>query len=322
MSRLFFSGTDLDEKIIQFIKNSDSVTIFSAYIKLETLKHIIENCKHVKLVIVRWQMIDIQNGSSDLSIYPYLKQLNIPLLINRRLHFKVFKNTNSECIITSANISSRAFNVPPFPKFNHEVGSIISDISMSDEIQFEKVISDSHIVDDQIYELYKNKIEADLSDEISESYNDENEVNLLLQKKFTLFDLPMSKNVSIFTNLYFGAPNPNKNLDYYCFIHDVAKYNIPLNLQPEELKSELIVHFLENPFINALLNHIKSQKELYFGELKTWIHNNCSDSPLPRKWEITETIQILFNWLQELAVEEFCCDRPNYSQRIKYIAEN
>jgi hypothetical protein len=322
MNRIFFSGTDLDDEIIQFLRNSDSVSIFSAYIKLETLKHIIEECRNVKFVLVRWQLTDIQNGSSDLTIYPYLKQLNIPLLINQRLHFKVYKNTNSECIITSANISSRAYNVPRFNNFNHEVGSVITDISRNDEIQFEKIVHQSHCVDDSIYELYKNKVDSNFIDSKNETPNDNQELNFFTHKRFTLSDLPMSSSISVFTYLYFEEINLEKNLDYYCFIHDMAKYNIPLNLSQEELKTKLINGFLENPFINALLNHIKTTGELYFGEVKSWIHHNCSDSPLPRKWEITENIQILFQWLQELDMDEFCCDRPNYSQRVRYVAKS
>ena len=55
---------------------------------------------------------------------------------------------------------------------------------------------------------------------------------------------------------------------------------------------------------------------MYFGEVKLFIHNNCSDVPLPRRWEITENIQILYRWIIKLGNGKYAVDKPNHSERI------
>ena len=55
---------------------------------------------------------------------------------------------------------------------------------------------------------------------------------------------------------------------------------------------------------------------MYFGEVKAFIHNNCSNVPLPRRWEITENIQILYRWIVKLGNGKYGIDTPNHSERL------
>jgi len=81
---------------------------------LETLKALLDGQTNVKAVFVRWATKDLILGSSDLEIYPYLTEKGITLFRNSRLHLKAHLDEYKNCFLTSANICSRALNLPPY----------------------------------------------------------------------------------------------------------------------------------------------------------------------------------------------------------------
>src|ERR1700741_3696633 len=121
----FKNGIDLQHKLVEYIDNSNAVLIFSPYVKLETLKALIDKSDKVKAVFVRWETKDLILGSSDLEIYPYLKAKGIALYRNPRLHLKAYLDEYKKCFLTSANISSRALNLPLSSNYNYEIGTIV-----------------------------------------------------------------------------------------------------------------------------------------------------------------------------------------------------
>ena len=104
-----------------------------------------------------------------------------------------------------------------------------------------------------------------------------------------------------------------------CALHDLAIYQIPLGLPSNEFRQRLTDSFFSHPFIKSFLENLELTGEIYFGSAKDWIHKNCTDVPTPRKWEITENIQILYSWLEKLGDGKIQIDRPNYSERLRII---
>ena len=87
---LFKNGIDLQRKLSEYISHSQNLFIYSPYIKLETLKALLDGQINVKAIFVRWETKDLILGSSDLEIYPYLKEKGITLFRNSRLHLKAY----------------------------------------------------------------------------------------------------------------------------------------------------------------------------------------------------------------------------------------
>jgi len=96
-------------------------------------------------------------------------------------------------------------------------------------------------------------------------------------------------------------------------LHDLAIYKIPLGLPSIEFRQRLSEAFFSHKFIKNFLDNLESTNEIYFGSAKEWIHRHCADVPTPRKWEITENIQILYRWIVKLCNGKYKIDRPNYS---------
>lgn len=108
------------------------------------------------------------------------------------------------------------------------------------------------------------------------------------------------------------------DVELNCAMHDMALYNLSFGLAPDVLRAKLKEMFFNHPFIKAFLENLEANnREIYFGSAKDWIHKNCTDVPTPRKWEITENIQILYRWIVELGDGRYKIDIPgSHSERL------
>jgi hypothetical protein len=311
--KLYRNGINLEEGLVKFISSSNAILIFSPFIKLITLRHLIEASNNIKSVFVRWEPKDIILGSSDLEIYDFLKSKNITLFRTKRLHMKAYVDDYLRCFITSANISSRALNLPVITNYNYEIGTIVDELSVDDQLYFKMIENDSLLITDSIYNQIKEQV-----NNITIDTFDDYDFNLIIEKPekdFLISALPMSYSVEKFFDVYFSY-DKSINLDMKCLIHDLATYKLPLGLPKTDLLEQLKISFFAHPFIDSFLNILKAEGEVYFGRAKEWVHKNCADVPLPRKWEITENIQILYRWIVELGDGKYAVDRPNYSERL------
>lgn len=310
---LFKNGINLQPKLSEYISNSRELFIFSPYIKLETLIALIDSSENVKVVFVRWEPKDLILGSSDLEIYPYLKTKGIALYRNSRLHLKAYLDEYKRCFLTSANISSRALNLPPNSNYNYEIGTIVEGLGIEDRFYFSIIESDSILITDNIYKQLNEQLP-----EKRKEFPDEEDFNFEIEapdKDFLISSLPMTHSVKTLFRIYEEKEYANET-ELNCALHDLALYKIPLGLSSTEFRQKLSESFFSNKFVKGFLENLEITNEIYFGTAKEWIHRNCADVPIPRRWEITENIQILYRWLVDLGNGKYGIDRPNYSERL------
>lgn len=310
------NGIDLQPKLSEYISNSQGLCIFSPYIKLETLKSLIDGSDKVKSVFVRWETKDLILGSSDLEIYPYLKSKGIALYRNSRLHLKAYLDEYKNCFLTSANISARALNLPHYSTYNYEIGTIVEDLGIEDRLYFSIIESDSILITDNIYKQLNEQLP-----EKKKEFPDEDEFHFKFEapdKDFLISALPMTYSVETLFRIYEDKEFVN-DLELNCVLHDLAIYKIPLGLTSTEFREKLTEAFFSHKFVKCFLTNLESTGEVYFGTAKDWIHKNCTDVPTPRKWEITENIQILYKWIVKLGNGKYEVVRPNYSERLSIV---
>lgn len=306
---LLKNGDNLDNNLLDFIRKSKDLRIFVPYIKIDSLKHLLLNIDTCTSIFVRWQINDLIQSSSDLEVYDYCKSKNIRLFINPRLHMKAFIDSNEKAIIGSCNISSRGINFPVVNNYNYELATYINNLTFEDRLYISNVEFDSILVNDLLFEQIKQQV-------IDFKINQIEDLNLKLPiDNFLLSSLPMTSSFEIFIKNYYSINKLNK-IELNCLVHDLALYKIKPDLLINELKNMMIKAFFENAFIISFLNNLDSKGELYFGSAKEWVHKNCTNVPLPKRWEITENIQILFKWIVELGEGDYIVDTPNYSQRL------
>jgi hypothetical protein len=310
---IFKNGIDLSLNLVDFINKSERIYIFTAYIKLETLKTLIESTNNVKAVFVRWEPKDIITGASDLEIYPYLKSKGISLFRNPRIHLKAYLDDFKRCFLTSANISSRALNLPPYSNYNYEIGTIVENLGIEDRLYFNIIESDSILITDNIYSQLKEQLP-----EKKIEFPDEEDFHFKIEapdKDFLISSLPMTYSFETLYKTYEVKEYTNET-ELNCVLHDLAIFKIPLGLSSTEFRQKVTESFFSHKFVKGFLENLEKTGEIYFGTAKEWIHKNCADAPIPRKWEITENIQILYRWIVELGNGKYEVDRPNYSERL------
>ncbi|MHB8259791.1 MAG: phospholipase D-like domain-containing protein [Bacteroidia bacterium] len=311
---LLKNGIDLQSKLSEYISNSQNLFIYSPYIKLETLKALIDGQKSIKAVFVRWETRDLILGSSDLEIYPFLRDRGIALYRNTRLHLKAYVDEYKKCLLTSANISARALNMPTYGNYNYEIGTLVDNLDLDDRLYLNIIESDSTLITDNIYNQFKEQLPKK-----KKEFPNEDEFFFkieALDKHFLISSLPMTYSVETLYRIYEDKEFIS-DVELNCALHDLAIYKIPLGLESSEFKKKLKESFFNHPFIKGFLENLNANGEVYFGAAKEWIHKNCADVPTPRKWEITENIQILYRWVVKLSNGEYAADQPNYSERLR-----
>ena len=312
---LYRNGQNLSEELLRFVTGSENLKIYAPYIKYDILKHLLTNVENCHSVCVRWQPNDLISGASDLEIYQICKDKNIPLFMNNRLHLKVYLRNYSEVFLTSANISSRALNIPENQWFNYEVGNIVSDISLADKAYFSFIDSQSVLITDDLYDSIKLQMV-----DLEESGGDkEFVISDLNNAGFLISALPLTQSPELLFRIYFSEMDFDISM-LNSAAHDIGLYNIPIGLNELDFFRCLKVNFFNHPFVKLLISNIQLKGEMFFGEVKEFVHQNCADVPLPRRWEITENIKILYAWLVNLSDGSIVVDIPyNYSQRIRLI---
>jgi len=310
---IYVNGQNLDIELVNFCKSGRSIKIYVPYVKLQTIRVLIEERDNIAAVFVRWEPRDLIHGASDLEIYPYLKSKGIALYRNPRLHLKAYIDDNRRCFLTSANISSRALNVPPYIDYNYEIGTIVEDLGINERYYFNVIENESMLINDEIFNQIKEQLPSK-----KESFPEEDDFQISLSsldKEFLLSSLPMSYSVDVLYDFYV-LNRYDSEVDLNCALHDLAIYNIPFNMSASEFMERLTASFFAHRFIRKFLVNLDRNGEIYFGSAKKWIHANCVDVPLPRRWEITQNVQILYRWVVRLGNGKYAVDSPNYSERL------
>ena len=286
------SGCNLESSIISFLQNSETITLFSAYIRTEQLKKINQS-KNIKQIVVRWEVSDICFGASDLDLYDYCRENNIKLFRNTKIHLKAFWNNNRSVLFGSANVTKRGVGEGG----NFELNGTQHDLSAKDIKYFNEILDESVYVTDELFNEIKKKVDEnkDKIVRIPDVVHQKTETD-----SFLLSQLPMSLNVSELYNTYVNSDSLSDE-DLNCLIHDIVLYKAFNNLTEEIFYSTLKKNFNSHPFIVKLKEIIKSdaRKSLSYGSVVRWIQENTTTVPTPRSWELKQEqiVNILYEWI-------------------------
>ena len=91
-----------------------------------------------------------------------------------------------------------------------------------------------------------------------------------------------------------------------------------MGLTKDEFMRELASKFFGHPFIQRIDEFIAP--EAYFGRIKEWVQDNCTDVPVPSRRELTGNVQVLLEWFENLGNGRYVIDIPGArSQRIRKV---
>lgn len=288
--------------ICQELSNStESFLLVSAYCKLPLVKYFDDCLKTAnidKKLIVRFRPEDIVSGASDLDIYPYCRDNGWKLYFRLDLHAKTYIFDRLRCIIGSANATSSGLSIGG--SGNYEMATTCK-LDEKDVKALDLLLLGSVEFTDEIYSIMNSVVDkVTAENRIIEEWP--TEIKDLFVADYSLLfaeDFPpcsYSNNLSDDELLFL---NLNSNSEYDIVVQAFSKS-----------KSYL-----------WLLDLVKNSenKEMYFGAVTAKLHETLLNEPKPYRRDVKQLLSNLLSWIIDLEITELTIDRPNHSQRIRYI---
>ena len=308
----------IHQALEQQIQSGDKLLlIISPFIKYGALDRLISaDSLHDQVkVIVRWQPSDIINSVSDLSIYPQLESLGVPLYRHENIHLKLFVFESNIAFHASSNLTGRGFGYSD--QGNVEIGCFI-EMSDSDWSNIYTLIGQSRLVNESLYAQFEEFERNNKLPQASAAALDLGESD---PEPFSTSSFPAVKSPEEFMTWYISGVDRNDPDAVRRFIHDIGLYSISSSLDEAELEENLRASFTTQPFVLGVVDLIREKGSIKFGGINDWIHSHCADVPLPYKWEIKDTTNTLYNWLAYF-FEEITWDIPGARSQVVYWRSN
>lgn len=306
------------EYFVRHDSGDEVLFLFVPYIKTDVLEDLLDGIKSRIVIVTTWKPGDLQQGSSELKLYPFCRERGISLYVENDLHLKLYSAGLKDAILATGNVSRRGLLGG-----NHELAAAIR-LTARDRLYLEGIRSNARLMDDGMYGelgdwLEDNKVLA------PEPVTLEDVVSVPGGDDFLISALPMTHSVDALISGYERIASGREPSDdpetSSCIYHDLTNYGIRPGLSGEGLVGELSSKFFGHPFIKRIDEFISP--EAYFGRIKEWIQNNCTDVPIPSRRELTGNVQVLLEWFVELGGGKYLVDIPGArSQRIRRISNN
>lgn len=291
---------------------NSSVTILSAYIKVVGIEWLKEQLKGKSVnctVIARWEKGDLAQGSSDLECYTLAKENKWKFKILKDLHAKVMLVDDKDLFIGSPNLTGSGMSLVPVA--NKELGIKVQ--ATDNDIRTVRVLNEEAVtVDDQIFNdlkkwkeslpEIKKQIFPDFPDSIKQKISENYE-------KIWVHNFPWSQPDELL-----NIKDLNENI-----IHDLELFGLT---KQKINKDKLKKAFEVSKIYKWLLNKINKaeNKEIYFGNISSLIHDDLIDDPKPYRKDIKDFQIKLYNYLKMFKSDNVVIDRPNHSERIKLLS--
>ena len=316
---LYRSHDNLLDGIEAFIDLSDTVTLFSAYLKLDALEKINAQNK-IKQIVVRWDERDLCGASpaSDLEVFAYCKEHDIDLLRNKRLHMKALWNNESQILLGSANITKSGLGLRNGS--NWELNGLVSHMSMEDKSYLQGIIENpkTETVDQDLFDRLAAMRERTIVKEIKYE-----EVTKEVVDPFDIDQLPQFKDI---TSLYQAHLHSEDSSDLDKIDHDLHLYKIPRGLDESAFHERLISAFNNHEFVRAFVKYLSEEasrhgKEIHrsmrYSEVRLLLFNKTTSQPTPIREIQNEITNIFYEWIV-FCNSKITTDQREISQLLHY----
>ena len=294
----------------------ETIFLFVPYVKTGVLEILLKEIPNKMIIVTTWKPGDIQGGSSELSLYPFCQRRNIALYVSQGLHLKAYSVGLTSAILATGNVSRRGL----LPGGNYEAATKL-DLTVDDQIFFRRILRKARLVDNAMYRelvAWSDANHANLPD--LPTLRDV--ISSQRKEDFSVSALPMTRSVDElvagYRRISTGQRPSDDSETAACVIHDLVNYDIDTGLGDEEFVQNLTSAFFAHPFIHRIDEFISP--EAYFGRIKEWVQDNCTDVPVPSRRELTGNVQVLLEWFKKLGDGKYVIDIPGIrSQRIRKI---
>ena len=276
---------------------NDQILLFVPYIKSKILDKLLKDVLNPVTVITTWKTEDLVSGSSDIKLYQWCKNNGNFLYINKKIHLKVYSVNLNSAIVASGNISHNGLEGGKY-----EAGVFVEKLTSQNRLFLEKIKKEAHLVDDDTYQQYLENYEECKKKAVTQEPFPQPEIksseDYFLQSALPMTD-SMEQVVQGYLKIQSELPPSTDPVIADCIFHDIANYNIPDESSEDVIREALTEQFLSHPFTQTIMGEIDNSERKHFGKITQWIHEHCTEVPLPKPWEFKTNTNILMNWLVE-----------------------
>ena len=289
--------------------------LFVPYVQADVAGRLLEGIRNRVVVVTTWNPQDIRSGSSDLDLYQLCRGRGYALYVSQNLHLKVYSVGLEGAVLATGNVSHAGL----MPGGNHEAAIPVGRLTPANRLFLEGIRRDARLVDDGMYNALKRWAEENKMKPLAMPAIDDI-VPMVGRDEFLVSALPMTRRIDDLVAGYeriAAGKEPSEDQETAaCIFHDLANYGIDQGLAKEGFLRELSIRFFAHPFVKRIDEFIAP--EAYFGRIKEWIQDNCTDVPIPSRRELTGNVQILLEWFAVLGGGRYVVDVPGArSQRIR-----
>lgn len=291
--------------------------VFCPFIQGNALRTLLGDLPRARgVVVTRWNPDDLMTGASDLMVFDVCRDLDLTLLVNPRLHMKVYSWDLNTAVVGSANLTESGMGIGANPNLEFVRGMI--SLSAEDQRYLREVLHSSSLVTPEVYESAREWLNSHHGPLPPPPSSESPWVELAPESSMLVSALPMMRSSlelkRAFLALREGRWGDIPSNERQCALHDLVNYQL-FDASPKDFDSMLRERFFAHPFTQKITEKIAPCA--YFGELKEWIQRSCQDVPVPSRRDLTGNVQVLLSWFVDLGDGEFIVDVPGaHSQRI------
>lgn len=300
----------LKSTLADYFVAHDGVTyVVCPFIRPALLAEIIPKDQQV-IVITSWRKDHLLTGVSSLDLYPLCQKNNWKLFINGRLHLKLYSKDLDSAWIGSANLTGTALG--DGAQDNHEILHHIEELEPSDRRAIRRIQAEAKLVNDELYEHYKEWLEQQQPPEMPERQE------LVLppyEEDFLTSHIPHSNEPGRVWDFANGEA-PTEYWEIPAMEHDLAAYPISTDLTRDEFIAQVKPLFFEQPMVKKFTEEVGTEG-IGFGQIKEWVFANCTDVPAPHPRDMSFIIQGLMRWFVALDPDTYEVIRPVHREVLR-----
>jgi hypothetical protein len=312
---------NLMDVLSQYVAESDSVMYIICPFITPSIFGALGADQDKQLVIVTsWRGDHLRTGVSSLALYEVCCKNEWTLYINDQLHAKIYSDSLRSAWIGSANLTESAL-------LGHKDGNIEwltfqETLTASERVWIMRLVGESRLVTDDLYARYRQWLSTQehierVPRETAVTTSEQTTPDPFLTSQLPASESPLAVWDAL-TNGFQGESDENLTA-----LHDVALYQLDHTgaSSQEQFLTQLGERFFAHPFIRAL-EAVIPQEGMYFGTMKAWVQETCTDVPVPFRRELTPRIQSLYQWFTVLAPSRYEIVRPRHSECLRRIDVN
>ena len=285
-----------DQLIFAASNSSTSLTIYSAFIKVNALNWLLDKISNIQdvRIIARWTPQDLAFKASDLDVYELCKKNGWKFGIDSSLHSKAFIFDSKTVLLGSANLTDRGLSISR--DGNLEMGTVVEP-TITDLKRLKDLEKNVTWMDDALYEDIKQQIaildiekpkvpawSSSLKDRLSPVV-DHLWISELLHSSPESFEWPDLEDTNI--------------------EHDIELLSLTMeNTRNTDLLREKFLSCREYRWFKQQLLNESEGTYTNFGWLSEKLHNAILDDPPPYRVGVKEYAADLEKWVEVFASSE------------------